>query len=316
MSLLVVIKKGAKVVDGLLDDAAEVAPKRSRKKVADMTSEEHEAHKAWQRQQNMERKLAADPDYVPRSSPKRLLSPEEQRAMDDARRARDAARKRAARLDPEKGAKMRQQSRESVARHKDQRAEDNRIYREKNAGALKEKRDAKYQDSEYRVRVQQQQREYHERNKEARLAANRAQRAKRKAEDPEGEARRQREAHERYKAKDPVRWRAGKSAAGAKRRTRAVTPPHANVDQINEIHQIASEIRGLTQMPWEVDHVIPYQGKAVTGFNHPDNLLILPRAENRSKGARFEPGDLPPRAGIRNARALLKKLRAEHGITE
>ena len=202
------------------------------------------------------------------------------------------------------------------ARHKEQRAEDNRLYREKNADRLKAKRDAQYRDPERRARKQQQQREYHEKNKEERLAANRAARERRKARDPEGEARRQKEAHDRLKAKDPVGWRAKKAAAGAKRRTRAVTPPHANVDQINEIHQVASEIRSLTQMPWEVDHVIPYQGREVTGFNHPDNLLIVPREVNRAKGAKFEPGELPPRAGIRKARALLKKIKEEYGITE
>jgi len=54
----------------------------------------------------------------------------------------------------------------------------------------------------------------------------------------------------------------------------------------------------------------------VTGFNHPDNLLIVPREVNRAKGAKFEPGELPPRAGIRKARALLKKIKEEYGITE
>ncbi|KKL50832.1 hypothetical protein LCGC14_2301550 [marine sediment metagenome] len=36
----------------------------------------------------------------------------------------------------------------------------------------------------------------------------------------------------------------------------------------------------------EVDHIIPLQGKCISGLHHPDNLQYLTRHENRAKGNR------------------------------
>lgn len=142
---------------------------------------------------------------------------------------------------------------------------------------------------------------------------NRRARSARAEKDPDGERERRRKAAIKHRDKDPVRFKAKKAADASKRRNRAVTPPHADVDEINEIHHIAGQIRSLTEMPWEVDHVIPYQGRKVTGFNHPDNLLIIPREQNRSKGAAFPPGDLPPAGGVQAARSLLEEVLKSQG---
>ena len=87
------------------------------------------------------------------------------------------------------------------------------------------------------------------------------------------------------------------------------TPSWRNQEKINEIYRTAAEVSAETGIPHHVDHVIPLKGRNVSGLHHQDNLLIVPGTENLSKGNRFEPGDLPPRAGIRNARALLKRIR-------
>jgi len=83
-----------------------------------------------------------------------------------------------------------------------------------------------------------------------------------------------------------------------------------NISEIYDVRRLVDELTGI---PHHVDHVIPLQGKNVSGLHTPDNLLIVPARENMSKKAKFDAGDLPPKAGIRNARALLKKLREQHG---
>ena len=94
---------GKKSASKYVDADGNVLPVRSRKKKADRTPEENDSHNLWQREDVRRRKMRADPNYVPRGSPKRLLSPEEIEAQEAGKRARDAERKRAARADPEKG---------------------------------------------------------------------------------------------------------------------------------------------------------------------------------------------------------------------
>lgn len=311
MGLLKIAKKGAdelvELAEGLLS-TKEVVPKRSRKKVADMTPEEHEAHKAWQRENNLKKNLAKDPNYVPRGSPKRLLTPEEIEAQEAGRRARDAERKRAARNNPEKGEKLRSQARDSYQRNKDKRRAEQKVYYQENREAILKRNNEYYSDPEFKAKKSEYGKTYYQENKEARLAATKRRRGALKKEDPLALAEKEREYALRHREKDPVAWRASKAAQAAKRRTRAVTPPWANESEIDEIHSTASLIRQLTGEPWEVDHMIPYQGRKVTGFNHPDNLLIVPRAENRSKGASFAPGQEIPAGGVEQARRLLKQL--------
>ena len=92
------------------------------------------------------------------------------------------------------------------------------------------------------------------------------------------------------------------------------TPEWRSQEKIDEIYRTAQQISEETGVPHEVDHVIPLSGShngapSVSGLHHQDNLLIIPKSQNRSKGPKFEPGDLPPRAGVRKSRAYLKKIR-------
>lgn len=84
----------------------------------------------------------------------------------------------------------------------------------------------------------------------------------------------------------------GKSnAQTAKRRSKKLnaTPKWLIKEQLKEIRQfyiIAKELQWLSEEPLHVDHIIPLQGKNVSGLHVPWNLQILPRKMNISKGNR------------------------------
>ena len=68
------------------------------------------------------------------------------------------------------------------------------------------------------------------------------------------------------------------------------TPPWLSKQQLNKIkdfYVMAAELE--TVFPWKqcVDHIVPLQGKTVSGLHVPWNLQILPAKENISKGNRF-----------------------------
>ena len=189
-------------------------------------------------------------------------------------------------------------------------SERERLFRERNAERLRQERKIKYAENveaeraknaaNYKRNAEKRkkwQREYRERKADEVRAANKkwrdenadmlaAQRA-----SPEGRAR--------------------SARITAKRRSAMLDrlPAWADPDRIDEIYRTAADISAETGIPHHVDHVIPLQGRNVSGLHHQDNLLIVPGAENLSKNNKFEPGDLPPRAGVRKSRAYLKKIR-------
>jgi 5-methylcytosine-specific restriction endonuclease McrA len=59
------------------------------------------------------------------------------------------------------------------------------------------------------------------------------------------------------------------------------TPRWADRNTISAIYRKAREL-GMT-----VDHTIPLQGKNVSGLHVENNLQIIPKSENSSKGNRF-----------------------------
>ena len=63
----------------------------------------------------------------------------------------------------------------------------------------------------------------------------------------------------------------------------------ANLEAIKEIYRDASDLTKLTGISFHVDHIIPMQGKLVSGLHVETNLQILSIHENCSKHNKFNP---------------------------
>ena len=56
---------------------------------------------------------------------------------------------------------------------------------------------------------------------------------------------------------------------------------------IEEIYILARLRTKLTGVPWQVDHIIPLQGNLVSGLHTANNLQVILRKDNQSKGNKF-----------------------------
>jgi hypothetical protein len=68
-------------------------------------------------------------------------------------------------------------------------------------------------------------------------------------------------------------------------------PPWLSKDDLwmmDEAYDIAQIRSKLTGFQWHVDHIIPLQGKKVSGLHVPWNLQVIPWFENCRKNAKFE----------------------------
>jgi 5-methylcytosine-specific restriction endonuclease McrA len=81
----------------------------------------------------------------------------------------------------------------------------------------------------------------------------------------------------------------------AKRRAKQyqATPSWANGFFIEEIYHLAALRTKMLGTPWEVDHIVPLQSKQVCGLHVEYNLQVIPMKQNRSKGNKHEPLQLP-----------------------
>jgi hypothetical protein len=80
--------------------------------------------------------------------------------------------------------------------------------------------------------------------------------------------------------------RSRKYLAGIEANRRAAqkqrTPKWADHERMTEIYLKCPD-------GYHVDHIVPLQGKTVSGLHVPENLQYLPQFTNQSKGNRFEP---------------------------
>lgn len=72
----------------------------------------------------------------------------------------------------------------------------------------------------------------------------------------------------------------------------SATPKWANEDAIRKIYAEAVRLTKETGVRYEVDHIVPLQGRIVTGLHWEGNLQVLQKFENQSKLNRRWP-DIP-----------------------
>jgi hypothetical protein len=120
----------------------------------------------------------------------------------------------------------------------------------------------------------------------------------------------QREAQRTRSAKyrcDPVRREAARVRAAAYRlnnlgkyaahfanysaKKMHATVPWADKAIIASYYDAAHALTVITGEPWHVDHIIPLQGKTVSGFHHQDNLRVIRGADNIAKNNSFVSSD-------------------------
>ena len=101
------------------------------------------------------------------------------------------------------------------------------------------------------------------------------------------------EAKETRKKRNPIAYSAKTTALTVKRNNAKLkrTPKWLTKEQFNEIEEfytLSYELRWLSEEQLQVDHIVPLQGKNVSGLHVPWNLQILPKSQNRSKHNGFD----------------------------
>jgi len=91
-----------------------------------------------------------------------------------------------------------------------------------------------------------------------------------------------------YKKKNPHKANANKAkrkAAKSLRTPKWVTD--IDFERIETQYRLAEILTKLHNEPWHVDHVIPLQGKIVSGLHVPSNLQVIRGRDNCSKNNTF-----------------------------
>lgn len=89
-----------------------------------------------------------------------------------------------------------------------------------------------------------------------------------------------------YKKRNPDKFRAWSNAR--QRRVRNFIPAWADMEKIKAVYEEARRITKETGIPHEVDHIVPLNGKTVSGLHVHGNLQIIRADENRKKSSKFE----------------------------
>ena len=92
-----------------------------------------------------------------------------------------------------------------------------------------------------------------------------------------------------YREKNPhvnAKKQAKREAAKKQRIPKWLT--EVDFERIQNEYKLAALLTKLTNSPWHVDHIVPLQGKLVSGLHVPYNLRVLPAKENLCKSNQYE----------------------------
>jgi hypothetical protein len=101
-----------------------------------------------------------------------------------------------------------------------------------------------------------------------------------KLANPERARQHGRKADAKRIAKKLASWRLYEPAV------KRATPTWADTEAIEMFYSVA-EVLSRSGAKFEVDHIVPIRGKQASGLHVQDNLRVVPRHENRSKGNRL-----------------------------
>jgi hypothetical protein len=100
---------------------------------------------------------------------------------------------------------------------------------------------------------------------------------------------RRRVARAKWDTKNPGATTAAKAINKAERKQRV--PVWLSEDDrwmIAQVYELAELRTKMLGFPWHVDHVVPLNGKRVSGLHVPQNLQVIPGVDNLRKGVSFE----------------------------
>jgi hypothetical protein len=195
-------------------------------------------------------------------------------------------------------AEYREKNRERIAErnrqyneaNRERIAERNRQYYEANRERILEQQH-QYSE-ENRERISEQKRRYYEANREEISErnrqynkANRERVAERCRQYNEKNRERILEWQRQYNEENPEK----RAAIAAKRRAAKLnrTPSWADLEHIKQFYEARKAISDATGRDYHVDHMVPLQGKTVSGLHVPGNLQIIPAKRNITKSNTF-----------------------------
>jgi muconolactone delta-isomerase len=111
-----------------------------------------------------------------------------------------------------------------------------------------------------------------------------------RAENPDRTRELDREGKRATRARDPDKYRTYSAAYTMRRHAlkKSRVPAWADQQATAAMYEEARRMTKLTGEPWHVDHIVPLQGKTVSGFHVHYNLQVIPGVENLRKNNKFE----------------------------
>jgi len=95
----------------------------------------------------------------------------------------------------------------------------------------------------------------------------------------------------KFKAEFPEEYAAKHGEKAMRREAEKIqrTPAWSSPEACRVAYRLRVSLQNSTGIRQAVDHSVPLRGKLVSGFHVPENLVVIPFADNATKGNRFDP---------------------------